>query len=170
MKPSKLVESCWNCMSFHRGTYGNTEVLAAAYGPYESKMTAKSNYSKCNVEVVISDVENSADHSVNERILSELFSSVIKVKEYPYLTVMICVQIFVKDFNFLSACINAGFEAVKRANLQIACDVVAKDFLNEGSLATLAIVPKSDEILLSVCEKNLPFEEFERIVLELERE
>jgi ribonuclease PH len=170
MKPSKLVETGWSCMSFHRASYGNTEVLAVVYAPFESRMTAKSNFSKGLVEVVLSDVNVADDHSEKERIISDLFSSVIQLHKYPYLTVMICIQIFVKDFNFFSACINSAFQAVKKANLALNCSVVAKDFLVGQGVTSLAIVPKTDEILMSFSENVLSFEEFERILNHLASE
>ena len=164
-KPSQLVETGWPSMSFHRGTYGHTEVLAALYGPYESRNSSKSNMSKSIIEVVISDLNPQIDHSASERILSDLFSSVIKTQKYPYLTITICVQLFTKDQNFLSACINSAFLALKGSNIEINFSLVAADYeISGGGVMTLAVIPKTDEILLSLCEKTVDFGVYKKLV------
>jgi hypothetical protein len=166
--PSQLVESGWPSISYNRGTYGHTEVLSAIYGPYESRNSSKSNMSKSIIEVVISDLNIQTDHSASERVLSDLFSSVIKTQKYPYLTVMICIQLFTKDKNFLSACINSAFQALKASNIEINFSLIAADYeITGGGIATLAVIPNTDEILLSLCEKPVEFEVYKKLVLSL---
>lgn len=164
-KPSQLVESGWPSVSYSRGSFANTEILSAVYGPYESRNSAKSNMSKCIVEVVISDLNTQTDHSASERILSDLFSSVIKVSKYPYLTIMICTQLLKKDKNFLSACINSAFLALKSSNIEINYSLISADYeLPETGVITLAVIPNTDEILLSLCEKPVDFVVYQKLV------
>ena len=118
VKPSKLVESCWGTMGYSRYSLLDSEILAAVYGPYESRNSQKSDYKKSLVEVVISDITTQSNHSENEKVLSSLFSSVIDVEQYPYLSVIICFQVFSKDENLLSACINSEYQAILQAKLQ----------------------------------------------------
>ena len=164
MKPSKLVENAWGNMGYSRYTYSESEVLAAVYGPYESRNSQKSDYKKSNIEVVISDISTNIDHLQNEKVLSDLFSSVIEVEQYPYLTIMICIQIFSKDERILSACINAVYQAIIQAKLQIKHKVIARDFFNNDNKITLAIVPKTDFILLSLCNKPIDFHYYKECI------
>ena len=164
-RPSQLVDSSWPSISYSRGTFGHTEVLSAIYGPYESRNSSKSNMTKSIVEVVISDLNTQTDHSSSERILSDLFSSVIKTQKYPYLTIMFCLQLFTKDQNFLSACINSAFQALKASNIETNFNLIAADYeVSGGGMATLAVIPNTDEILLSLCEKPMDFEVYKRLV------
>jgi ribonuclease PH len=169
MKPSNLVENAWVNMGYCRHLSQQSEVLAAVYGPYESRNSQKSDYKKSVVEAVVSDITTQLDHSYTEKILSELFSSVIDIEKYPYLSIMISIQIFSKDENIISTCINAGFQAIINANLQIKYQMIAKDFFNENGRITLAIVPDTDLILLSLCDNAVNFEYYKKCVYYLGR-
>ena len=170
MKPSKLVEGAWSNMGYHRCSIGNTEILAAVYGPYESRNSQKSEYTKSLVEVVISDTSFSIDHSQNEKAMGDLFSSVIDNEKYPYLSIVICIQIFAKDENLMSACINAAYLAAVSSGLEIKYKIIAKDFLVEDSRLTLAVVPSSIFIVFSLCSSPVSLEAYKRCVEVLAQE
>ena len=170
MKPSNLVEKGWATMGYSRMSNCNSEVLAAVYGPFESRNSQKSDYSKCLIEVVISDMHSSREFEQTEKVLSEFFASVVDVEKYPYMTIVVNYQIFSKDMTIVSTLINAGYSAIIQANLELKCRIVAKDFVNDELKLTLAIVPFSDFILLSLCEGAMDFEYYQQCVKSLENE
>lgn len=170
LKPSKLVESSWGTMGYSRFTNAESEVLVAVYGPYESRNSQKADYKKSLIEVIVSDITVLSDQSETEKVLSQVFSTVIDVEKYPYLSIMICVQIFSKDENILSTCINAAYQAILQGKLLVKYPIIAKDFWVNESKLTLAIVPATDFILVSLCDRPIELKYLKECVAMLSKE
>ena len=170
MKPSNLIENSWGNMGFSRYSFLENQVLSAVYGPYESRNSQKSSYKKCVLEVVVSDVTTQTDHSNTEKILADLFSSVISTEKYPYLTIMICIQIFSKDENILSTIITSVYSALLETQLFIRYELIAKDFFSVDTKLTLVIVPNTDLVLLSLCNASIELDYYKSCVKALSAE
>jgi len=163
-KPSALVEKGWESIGYSRYSFGDTQVVASAYGPYESKAVVKSSFEKCLVEVVISDVFFSTDTSTEEAQLKNLFSSLVDSKKYPYLCVTITIQIISRGDQLIASCINAGFLALKQACIDLKYDAFAMEFKGKTFECLLALVPHTDLILLSVVKGLMTIQDYKACV------
>ncbi|CAG9322937.1 unnamed protein product [Blepharisma stoltei] len=169
-KPSSLVDSAWPSMGYSRYTYNDTQIIAAVYGPYESRFSQKSDFQSAIIDVVLSDCLFSIDTSSHEQILKTFFSSIIDTSKYPYLSIMLNFQILSHGCNLLSSCMNAGLEALKFSNIELKTEFLAREYSISSSQIALAIVPKTDMILFSFCKVPLSFSDYKKCVEDLYKE
>lgn len=169
-KPSVLVDAGWPTMGYTRYNKDDTQILASVYGPYESRFGQKSDSGKAIIDVVLSDCLFYTDTSAQEAALKSLFTTIVDIEKYPYMSIMINFQVLARGSQILASCMNAGLGALKAANLELKTEYLAKEFLVENTSVTLAIVPKTDSILFSLCSNAIDFEIYKKCVEELHKE
>lgn len=165
--PSELVQAGWPGMGYARYSAQDTIVIAAVFGPYESKSSVQSNYTKGLVNVIVSDVFFKTNTEEYEGVLKGVFDTVIDLREYPYLSITVSFQFIRKGGQLLASCVNAGYRAVLHSGLKVRHSVIAEDFNIDDSQLTLGIVPNTDLILLSKMSRPIPLASYKSCLASL---
>ena len=144
---SSLEVTPYPSITYYRYQARGTEVLAAVLGPYESRATKKASYQHMHVDVVVSHVSFSEDTSDLEARVKACVQAITCAEQYPYLTLMVNVQVIRKGQEaLLPACLNAVYRALLETGLALRHGLYAEEV---GGLV-LAIVPDTSLVIQSV--------------------
>ena len=147
MSISPLGVTAYSSMAHFRYVAKGTEVLCAVIGPYDSRASKKASFSTLHIDVVISALSYPDDTSQVESHLKSCLESVISCSEYPYLTLMVNIQVIrMGQEPLLPACTNAAYRALLDSGLALKHGVYAEEV--GGTM--VSIVPGTDLIVQSI--------------------
>jgi ribonuclease PH len=144
---SALDVTAYPSITHYRYQSHGTEVLAAILGPYESRATKKADYKQVHVDVVISHLGFAEDTAEMESRVKACIESLICGEQYPYLAVMVNIQVIKAGQGaLLPACLNAAYMALLESGLALKHGLYAE----EVSGVTIALVPDTSLVIQSL--------------------
>eukprot|EP00126_Sphaerothecum_destruens_P009817 Sdes_comp20594_c0_seq1m15580 len=136
-----------------RYTIGNTEVIAAVYGPVEVKGFVE-NPIRATISVVFKPKEGVATyaHKIVENNLKKIFHSCLLTSLHPHTSIGIIVQVIVEDGSIFACAVNAISLALIHAGIPSKSTIVATSIArvqDEFCLRPSKIQEKSSTFILT---------------------
>eukprot|EP00794_Sanderia_malayensis_P003569 gene3569-4073_t len=171
--------------------HGNTKAIASVYGPHEAVNAAKSKHDKAVVNCQYSMATFSTNERKNRPkgdrrstemalTIEKIFDSAILTSLFPKSQIDIYMEVIQSDGGNLAACINAATLALINAGIPVRDYVSActSTFVDETPLIdansleensgtpnlTLALLPKSDSIVLFQMDSRLHMDSLQTII------
>lgn len=161
MSFSPLGVTPYSALAHFRYEANGTEVLCAVVGPYESRASKKASFERVHIDVSISALSFPEDTSEVESQVKDCLQAVIAGEQYPYLTLMISMQVLrMGRDSLLPAALNAAYGALMNSGLALRHGLYAEEVAG----ISLAIVPATDLVLQSIGRTLCTAEEYAEAV------